>query len=234
MKRITKWKMECAERVHLFGEKPEITFTPAETAIFANVTTTWTAMKNWGANQVGGNLGFRAGAKERRAARDKILGSMREISDMAKGLEVAGTLPAGGEQFRMPRVRTFANVAATAQAFADAAESVKALFIAGGLATTFVEDLEALLPTLDAASGERQTGLFDQTAGTAGLEALGDEALRLIQRLRPMMRTHLKNQPALLEAWNLASRVAHPRDGEEVEEPGSGSGGSGSGAAVTS
>ena len=108
--------------------------------------------------------------------------------------------------------------AAAAQAFADAAEPSKALFIAGGLPATFVEDLEALLPTLDTATGSRQDGLFDQTAGTAGLETLADQGLQLIQQLRPMMRVHLKNQPALLEAWNLASRVARRRGGKKEEE----------------
>jgi hypothetical protein len=242
MNLYVKFRFEAVERVHFFGEKPELVRTPAETPLFTSITATWTAMKNWGVDQVGGNQGFRAGALERRIARDTILESMREISDMAMGLAVAGTLPAGGEMFRMPRSRTFVHVAAAAQAFADAAEPVKALFIAGGLPATFVEDLEALLPTLDTATGARQTSLFDQTAGTAGLKALADEGLRLIQQLRPMMRTHLKNQPALLEAWNLASRVSRRRDGEE-EAAGSGSGaggsasgsgaGSGSGTTVT-
>jgi hypothetical protein len=221
MKRIVRWKMEAAERICLFCEKPEIVLTVAETLVVGKLNATWTTMKNWGAEQVDGGLDFRTGTKERRIAYDMVLANMQDISGMAKGLEAGGLLAAGSEMFRMPRSRSFLGVAAAAQAFADNAEPVKALFIAGGLPATFVEDMEAMLPQLDTASGTRQTGLIDQSVGTAGLEAVAAEALRLIQQLRPMMRMHLKNQPALLTGWNNAARVWRVTPGNE-EDAGSG------------
>ena len=78
MKRYVKWKMECMERVHFFGEKPEIVLTPAETPLFASLTTKWTAMKSWAVEQEGGKRDYRGGSLDRRLDRDKVLTAMRE------------------------------------------------------------------------------------------------------------------------------------------------------------
>ena len=229
MKTYVKYRKECAERVFLFSEQTEITLTPLETTMFGNVGTVLTAMQNWGVDQVSGNLAFRDGALDRKVTATAIRQKMRSICAMAKSIELFGVAGVTSALFRMPKQRSYAVLATAALAFSEAVEPHKTKFIERGLPTTFVEDLEALVTQLNADYEQRENGRFNQTGGTAGLEALADEALKLIQQLRPIMREHLKDNPGLLGAWNLASRVQSSRRPKSTApaDPDSQSGGSG-------
>ena len=223
MKTYVKVRKECGERVVLFGNQPEFTKTPLETTIFGALSTKLTAMQNWGVDQVSGELAFRDGVQDRKTTATNNRLKMRTISDMAKSLELAGTPGITAIAFRMPKKRSYAVLSAAASAFAENAEPQKAKFIELGMPATFVDDLEALVTQLNADSEERETGRLERNSGTAGLEALADDCLKLVQRLRPIVREHLKDNPGLLGAWNLAARVEHPRKkAEEAGDPGSG------------
>src|SRR6478735_4167833 len=91
MKRYVKVRKECAERVVLFGNQPELTKTPLETTIFGNLSTKLTALESWGVDQVSGMLAFRDGAQDRKTTATNIRRNMRSISEMAKSLELAAT-----------------------------------------------------------------------------------------------------------------------------------------------
>ena len=226
MRTYAQVRKECGERVVLFGAQPEITLTPLETTIFGNLTVKLTAMQNWGVDQIAGNLAYRDGAQDRKTTAANIRVKMRSISEMAKSLELGGTPGVTAVAFRMPKQRSYAVLSAAAQAFVENVEPHKAVFISHGLPATFVEDLGALATQLTADSEKRENGRFEQTGGTAGLEALADDCLKLVQRLRPIMREHLKDNPGLLGAWNLAARVEHSRKKAVVtEDPGSGASG---------
>ena len=230
MNTYVKVRKECGERVALFGAQPEITLTPLETTIFGNLNVKLTTMQNWGVDQVSGFLAFRDGAQDRKTTANEIRDKMRAISDMAKSLELAGAPGITAIAFRMPAQRSYAALSTAALAFAENAEPQKAKFIEQGMAATFVDDLEALVTQLNADYQEREQGRIERASGTAGLEALADDCLKLIQRLRPIMREHLKDNPGLLGAWKLASRVEHSRK-KKVEAPvDPGSGGSGASA----
>jgi hypothetical protein len=229
MKYYVKVRKECAERVVLFGNQAEITKTPLETTIFGNLSTKLTTMQNWGVDQVSGQLAFRDGAQDRKTTATNIRLKLRSISEMAKSLELAGTPGITAIAFRVPKQRSYEVLSAAATAFAENAEPQKTKFIELGMAATFVEDLEALVTQLNADYQERENGRFERTGGTAGLEALADDCLKLVQRLRPIMREHLKDNPGLLGAWNLAARVEHSRSkkAEVPGDPGSGESGGG-------
>ena len=218
MKTYAKVRKECAERVVLFGEQPEFTKTPLETTIFAELSVKVTALQNWGVDQVSGNLTFRDGAQDRKTTAKNIRLKMRSISEMAKSLELGGAPGVTAVAFRVPRQRSYAVLSAAAKAFAENVEPHKALFISHGLPATFVEDLEAQVTQLNTDFEERENGRFEQTGGTAGLEALANDCLKLVQRLRPIVREHLKDNPGMLGAWNLAARVEHPRS-KKTEVP---------------
>jgi hypothetical protein len=57
------------------------------------------------------------------------------------------------------------------------------------------------------ATGVKIEGVTDHVAGTAGLEVTARAGLTAV---RTLMRVHLKTEPALLAAWNLAARVERP------------------------
>jgi hypothetical protein len=223
-------RANCAERVHFFGEQPELApLSAKETALFTSLTTTWTALKAAAVRQGAGNRVFHDGTLERRLIASELRAGCREIAEVAKAIELEGVMPGISERFRMPRRPTYAVLIATAEDFAAGADPIKALFIERGLAATFVDDLEGLVADFGASSGTRFGGLSNQTEGTAGLEVLADAALKLVQQLRPIISAKLKNQPALLAAWKLASRVESRGTGAESvtppapEPPGSGS-----------
>jgi hypothetical protein len=220
-------RFNCLERVHYVSLNPDmLPLTPAETPLFAGVTTAWNELKNWGVGQEGGKRAFREGTSERRGAIRAIRGSMVEIAEMARSIEAAGIDPGISERFRMPTQRTYAAMVASGSAFAEAAEAAKALFIARGLAATFVDDLEAQIVRFTTSGAARANGLTRWTAGTAGLDAVARRGMDLVRQLRPMVRARLKSQPALVAAWDLASRVEAA--GSNPATPPAGGGGSGS------
>ena len=225
MERYTKRIMECCERVITVGKSADITFTPAETALFTAVETNWTVMKALAVDQIGGKLEFDDAVQDRRTTGAAALIKLAAVRDVARSLALAGTPGITYEAFRLPRSRSYVSTAATAQAFAEAAQPNKAKFIERGLAATFIEDLKALTTQLDTASGDRVEARLEQTGGTAGLRALASAGLKLVQQLRPMMRLKFADNPVKLGAWNLAARVESNRDPAPATPPaGSGDG----------
>ena len=199
----------CIERVHFFSEETELApLTPKETALFASVTSAWNGLKAYGADQSTGNRGFREGALERRFVVASMATMNRRISDIAKSIAEEGVDPGMAEQFRLPRNRTHLVVAVTADAFADEADPVKALFIERGMEPTFVTDLRVLVTAFETASGVRVNGLAVQTSGTAGVGQLARAGLKSVRLLRPIIREKLKTNLPLQAAWDLAARVA--------------------------
>jgi hypothetical protein len=212
-------RIDCFQRVYLYGELPDLVFTPTETALFTKVKETWTTMKAMLVEQVEGHLEFDDAVKDRRMHAAAALVKLGSVRDVARSLELAGTIGITYEAFRLPRSRSYATISAAASAFAEAAEPQKAKFIERGLAATFVEDLEAIPAQLDTASGDRVGGRLDYTGGTAGLEALAKAGLKLVQQLRPMIRLKVANDPSKLGAWNLAARVESSRDAAAAATP---------------
>jgi hypothetical protein len=225
MDKYSKRIMECCERVITVGKSPDITFTPAETALFTAVETNWTTMQALVVDQIGGKLEFNDAVKDRRLIGAAALILLAAVRDVARSLALAGTPGVTYEAYRLPRTRSYASIAATAEAFAEAAEPHKAKFIERGLAATFIEDLEALPAQLTTASGDRVEGRLEHTGGTAGIKALAAAGLKLVQQLRPVMRLKFASDPAKLGAWNLAARVEADRDSKPATPPaGSGDG----------
>ena len=198
--------MEMLERVDQFGKNPELTLTTLITALFATVTTHLTAMRDWVAGQLNGNGGLREGAAQRQALRKEIYAMLRDIREVAVGLELAGSTGLS-EQFRLPRPATCANTLASARSFVTNATAMTAAFTGRGLPTTFIADLQAKITAFDAASGGKNDGRAGQVGSTAALDAAGAAGLRAVRELRTMMRVHLRPDPDLLAAWQSAARV---------------------------
>ena len=204
----TKVKLgsEAIDRVDLFGKREDLTLTPKLTGLFTTLGVTRTTVRNWGTEQVSGDQDQSAGVVERRLLAKDIRSNVRDIADIAKSMEEEGQ--AGMvELFRFPPRSTYEALMLTAESFAARALPMVAEFTARGLAATFVTELRAQVTAFRGATDVKHGGRADRTAGTAGLAATVAEGLKTIRTLRPLMRVHLKANPALLEAWNLASCV---------------------------
>ena len=213
MKKQTKREMNTMDRVDIFGKKPELILTPKETSLFATVSTSLTTLRAWSAGQVSGKSTYREGAAERRALRRQVHLAMKDIAELAKSMQEEGQIGMA-ELFRMPRHPTYAELLATAESFASLAEPISAQFVTRGLDATFVADLRALITAFAGATGGKVNGGIDWTAGTAGMAATAAAGMKAVRTLRPIMRVHLKNDPALLAAWNAAARVERARPPE--------------------
>jgi hypothetical protein len=219
MLKIVKLQFNCIERVHLISlDEDFLPLTAAEAPLFAGVTAARSTFLEWAASQEGGKRDFREGTLERRLAASAMRGSMLEMAEMARSIEISGIDPGISERFRMPARRTYAALSASGTAFAEAAEPIKALFIARGLAATFVDDLLAHVAVFGTGSATRGDGLTRQTSSTAGLAIVAKQGMDFVRQLRPMVRARLKSQPALAAAWDLAARVESAGSPEE-EEP---------------
>ena len=215
-----KLDMDCMDRADLFGKRADLTLTPKLTGLFTAVGTHLTTLRNWGEEQVAGGQDQKAGVQQRRGLAKDIRFSLREISDIAKSMEEEGEVGMA-ELFRYPVRSTYEALLQTAEAFAERALPEVADFTERGLPATFVTDLRAQITAFRAATSVKYTGKANRSAGPAGLFAAAAAGMRAVRTLRPLMRVHLKAQPALLAAWNLAARVERvPRTS------GTGSGGS--------
>jgi hypothetical protein len=186
-----------------------VTLTPKLTGLFTQVGVTLATLRNWGAEQIAGLQGKMSGVEQRRVLATEIRGSIRDIADIAKSMEEEGQTGMA-ELFRYPTRSTYENLILTGEAFADRAQELAAEFTARGLAATFVADMRAQVTAFRAATSVKLEGKADWVAGTAGLAATAAAGMKVVRTLRPLMRVHLKGQPALLAAWNLAARVERP------------------------
>jgi hypothetical protein len=207
-------KMEMLESVDQFGKKPELTLTAIITVLLATVSTSLAAMRNWVAGQLNGQGGYREGAAERRGLKNEIYATLRDMREIAKGLELAGNVGVS-EQFRLPARLSYALVLATARSFVTNATPMEAVFTGRGMPATFLADLTAKITAFDTATGGKHDG------STAALRAAGDAGLEAVQQLRTIMRVHLRSSPELLPAWTSASRIARsaPSEPEEGTTP---------------
>ena len=209
---------EAIDRVDLFGKREDLTLTPKLTGLFTAVGVTLTTVRNWGTGQVSGEQDQSAGVVERRLLAKDIRSNVRDIADIAKSMEQEGQTGMA-ELFRFPPRSTYEALMLTAESFAERASSMVAEFTARGLAATFVTDLRAQITAFRAATDVKHGGRADRTAGTAGLAATVAAGLKTIRTLRPLMRVHLKADPALLAAWKLAARVERPPKSAKTPAP---------------
>jgi hypothetical protein len=232
MKLKTIRKKECIGRVSVFGERDDIVFTAEETALFTSLAPVKVALTNATTLADAGKRAFRETSDERAAAAIMTRGMMRDIAEIAKALSERGVDVGAREAFRMPRYGTYASLAQAANAFVELVEPRKALFIARGLAATFVEDLSALIVVLnsagDNAGSERSRGV----GGTTAFEAEANRGMAIVRELRAIMRVKFRANPGLLAEWKSLARVHSTGGGAEGEAtvpPPSGGAGTGGG-----
>lgn len=220
-----KLDMEAMDRVVVFGQRPELTLTPKATELFATATTKLTALRDWGSGQVTGEQDFHDGVSNRRFLAKVIRTTLNDMAGLAKSMEEEGAIGTS-DLFARPRYQGYEPLLLTAESFADRAAPLAAQFIDRGMSATFVADLRAKIAAFRAATDNKHDGKADRSAGSAGMRATAKAGIKAVRALRPIMRVLLKNDEALLAAWNAASRVErYPRSSvEEAPAPGEGSG----------
>jgi hypothetical protein len=156
--------------------------------------------------QAGSGLASR-GATQRHYAIRRVLirDHMAPVARIA-----AADLPRTPElvPLRMPAQNLPAEkLAAAAYGMADAARPFSDVFTTAGLPADFVEQLVAAADAMTASLDQRAQNRSTQRGATTGLRASLSAGRRIVHVLDAFVRTALKDDPALLSAWNGAKRV---------------------------
>ena len=198
---------------------------PRVTALSAELTTTTTALQDYGVAQTLNRSGFRGAVNNRKLLRDDTLEAMRELNKIARALPKVA-FPQAREFFRMPRSQSYANVSAGARSFATHADEMESAFLERGRPATFVADLRALATALDAVRNAREGGRTGWVGATAGIEAATREGIAILRELDAIVTPLIEDDAELLAKWKAAVHIeADPVSApEEEEEPPTGSG----------
>ncbi|MBK7922235.1 MAG: hypothetical protein IPJ95_01155 [Gemmatimonadetes bacterium] len=147
-------------------------------------------------------LQHRCGSRGRRSVRSGVPGGLPDAEPAAQPGGVRG------------RVR----------AMLAAAASRQQVFIAEGMAETFVADLEALLAEYLGVMEQQVLAAAQRVGAVAELPEVAKELMGLVRRLDGINRKRWQKSPELLAAWLSAKDIGWPHPKPEVApgEPGSG------------
>ena len=224
MNRKNQLREEAFDRTILYGTIYPLTLAvPRATALFAELTTTTTKLRELGVDQINGQTTFRGAVDGRMSLRDQLIESLREINKIARALD-KDAFPTARENFRMPASFAYVNLVAAARSFAEHAEEMTALFTERGRPATFVEDLETLATTVENAAAPRSEGRVDQVGATAGIEVHARKGVAILRELDSIISPPVKDDAVQLARWKAAVEIQRPRTSTPAEEPPAGSG----------
>ena len=205
MKTTHMSRIEMFKRVCTFGEKHGDLFNQSPVArdhlaTLANVVNQLSehaATRMWAAR--GGKSPRAAAQKELRQQLKAVVRTARILAAGAPGLE---------DRFRYPDQKSDQALVIAGRLFAREAEPYKDLFLSRSLPPTFIDDLKAAADRLEAAlreDEESRSDRVDARLGTRDVIASGTAAVR---QLDVIVRNQLHGDPAALEGWERARRVA--------------------------
>ncbi len=146
--------------------------------------------------------------------------------------------PALRAAFRLPDARlNRAEFVARVRAMLAEAASRQQVFIAEGMAETFVADLEALLTEYLGVMDQQVLAAAQRIGAVAELPEVAKELMGLVRRLDGINRKRWQKNPELLAAWLSAKDIGWPHAKPDSSgsgpgsAPGSGAAGSGESAA---
>ena len=133
----------------------------------------------------------------------ELMRSVNRIGRTVSPLEFPGLR----EQLRMPRGDGYRRLIAAAGSFIQVARAYKAVFLVRGLDPDFIEQIEAKIPELEAASTVINHGKAQRIGSTAGLADLARRGMEGLRELDAILSHQFRRDPALLVSWKGAARV---------------------------
>jgi hypothetical protein len=130
-------------------------------------------------------------------------------------------MPGLKNKFRMPRGDDN-DLLTGARAFAADALPLKSDFIRYGLPEDFIEDLNDDIAAFEQATAARNQSMGQQAASHAAQDEALADGLQALRQLDTYLQTVLRDDPAMLAAWNRAShieRVPHRRKSPQTSPP---------------
>jgi len=153
-----------------------------------------------------GHLAYRGGAATRAFRAAELLELMRSVNRIGRAVSPL-EYPGLREQLRMPRGDGYRRLIAAAGSFIQVARAYKAVFLDRGLDPDFIEQIEAKIPELEAASTVINHGKAQRIGSTAGLADLARRGMEGLRELDAILSHQFRHNPALLASWKGAARV---------------------------
>lgn len=176
-----------------------------------------TALETQGAKQDAADLDGQRATEEKNAALDALLDLMRPINQTARGMEKL--FPGIGGRFKMPR-GSDQNFINRARAFIAEATPMAAEFTSRGLPANFLTTLDAAITQVENAVDAQNAALGQQTTATAAVKAAQQQLTEAVREFSPIVRNILREDPAVLAAWESASHVERaPKKAQKKPAP---------------
>jgi len=216
--------------VKQFGEDHPLT--PANavaTAAFAGVSSSITLIESLDSNRLNGSSTSRGASEEKQLLRKQLRSQVSDLSRISKTLDKT-THPDIASQLKMGHPTSYADLITLANNAVTVVTPIKAVFVDRGAAATVIEDLQASIDALEAATDRRLGGKGKRIGSNADLQAALRAGRAHVAVLDGIMRIAHKNSPGLLAEWKAAKRIQRRQPAEvTVPPPSGGDGGSGSG-----
>ena len=206
--------------------------TPAIALVTSTATalgTSITTIETMAGTRTEGTGTFHGATEERQFAKTQLHNALSALSAVSKTLDKA-THPDVAAQLKMSHSgNTYQSLLGFARAAVAIVEPKEQVFVDHGAPATVVEDLEALITALEAASNRKLTGIDSQVGKTAALAAAAKIGMLHVRKLDSILSQLYKGNVELYTAWKAAKRQQRTlSDEEEATTPPTG-GGSGSG-----
>jgi hypothetical protein len=172
--------------------------------VVANHSNAVAEVKHQAVRQDAAALDRQESTAQKDAAIKSLVELMRPVNQTARSMDKQQ--PGFADQFRMPRYSDQA-ILNRAGAFIAEAAPVAVEFTKRGLPESFVADMQSAVERVVAAEARQSVALANQTEATAALRLALKKEQDAMRELNAIMRNQLRNDPALLAAWESASRI---------------------------
>ena len=208
---------EMLVRVRDFGSAFGHLFPPSSVAA-ANFAAVDAAIKELDAQDVA-HLAASVSARAQRkdAACHALLTRLQAISQTARVL--CDEIPGLDHEFEVPTGASDVTLLTIGRKFARGAGTYSRQFIAHGMPTTFLADLNALVDGFDKALRDRGLGREARRAARVSTKAILSAGIAAVHSLNVIVINHLAGDAVATTVWNGAQRIVYRKRTDPAREP---------------
>ena len=207
MRAVERRKLDKFEREQAFLNDNAADF-PADSAggkAAAKLTGVIDEIHALAGEQIGGESAARQSVAGKSDAYEDMWQMIRNINRAANAF--SDEVPNIEDRFRLPRIRSQENIAATARAFKTDAAPLAAKFVEYGLANDFLEQMQADIDAFDAENTGADSGGVQRSAATGGLLDAARRGMDVSRKLDSIVKIKYQSNPQKLAAWRVASHL---------------------------
>lgn len=216
MNRDIRSKLDMGDRAHAFG-LAHPSDDPAVTGLVTRLGGKLERGHTLAMQEVTGRLTVHSSVDNK----DEIRALIREnLHILSAAADLAGVDEPGLDVvFRLPHAHASHHAFLTStKATLAQAESRRDQFIAQGMPTTLLDDLNGLVAQYEEAVDDKQLGTNAHVGANADLEAVAREIMMIVDLLDRVYAVRFRKNAELLAAWNSAREVVGPARSTPEEE----------------